>query len=314
VLLSILNNKKKDVFWLAGGRLLWAWGIVLLVFLLLLIPVGGPITDPWAACCWDLLHLPAFYALTRSLRMLSGGVTDGWREIVLATLLAMLCAAGSELIQSVIGRSASVHDLTLDAFGISLGLLAPMGTSGAGNLRPAASGLIFVGGVLFAFGPALGTEAAKHRARERLPDIGGFEDPNSPRLWRPQGACATRRDPATGALHVKWLRGDFGGLQFLPGEQDWSPYTELRLVVFNPGPAVVLGIRIDDPLSAKDRVWHSSEATVGEGASEILVPLRKRPAPSGIREVDFSRTRRLVLFLESVEKPVEFSIISAGLR
>jgi len=308
-----LNKKRTSGFWLAGGRL-WAWGIVLLVFFLLLIPVGGPITNPWAACFWDLLHLPAFYALTRSLRMLSGGVIDGWRAIVLTALLAMLCAAGSELIQSAIGRSASVHDLTLDAFGISLGLLAPVRSSGAGSLRRAASGLIFVAGILFAFGPALGEEAAKQRARERLPDIGGFEDPNSLRLWRPQGRCATRRDPATGTLRVKWLPGDFGGLQFLPGEQDWSSYSELRLEVSNPGPAVVLGIRIDDPFSARDRVWHSSEAIVGEGVSEILVPLRERPARSGIREVDFSRTRRLVLFLERVEKPVEFSIISAGLR
>jgi hypothetical protein len=309
-----LNTNAKETSGAAGKHRALAWGAVLTVLLLLLVPVGGPTANPWSACFWNLLHLPAFYALTRSLRTLSGGVAGAPRGFFLPALLAILFAAGSELVQSAIGRSASFHDFTLDAFGIALGLLSPVRPLGGSLLQRAGSGLLLVCGVAFAFSPAFRAEQAERKAKEKLPVLGDFEDLDCRRLWKAQGPCTATWDPAKGGLRVAWRPGAFGGVQFLPGEQDWSPYSELRLKVSNPGPPVPLGIRIDDPLSAKDRVWRSAEATIGEGDSEIIIPLREGPARRGSREMDLSRTTRLVLFIETVENPVEFFIISAGLR
>jgi hypothetical protein len=174
--------------------------------------------------------------------------------------------------------------------------------------------LLLLSGVAFAFGPALLSERAERRAKERLPVIGAFEDRDSLRLWRSQGPATATSDPSKGGLLVSLRPGSFGGVRFSPGEQDWSGYSELWLRVSNPGPSLSLGIRIDDRLSSKDRVWYASSATVMEGDSEIVIPLRKGAVKRGSRALDLSRTARLVLFVEKVENPVEFSIISAGLR
>ena len=291
-----------------------AWGAVLIVPVLLLLPVGGPTSGHWAAGFWDLLHLPAFYALTRSLRLLVGVAGDSRGRHLLAVGLAILFAFGSEIAQASVGRSSSVHDLVLDAFGIALGAIAPVRSPGWSLLRKAGFALLLLSGVAFAFGPALLSERAERRAKERLPVIGAFEDRDSLRLWRSQGPAVATSDPSKGGLLVSLRPGSFGGVRFSPGEQDWSGYSELWLRVSNPGPSLSLGIRIDDRLSSKDRVWYTSSATVAEGDSEIVIPLGKGAAKRGGRALDLSQTARLVLFVEKVEKPVEFSIISAGLR
>ena len=115
-------------------------------------------------------------------------------------------------------------------------------------------------------------------------------------------------------LRVLVRPGVFGGVNYLPGEQDWLPYSELTLTVSNPGPPLHLGVRIYDHLSAKDRVWLSSEAIIEEGDSVIVIPLPATPPGAGGREIDLSRTARLILFLGEVENTVEFLIVSAVLR
>jgi hypothetical protein len=295
------------------GRILGLGG-VLVVLVSLVVPVGGPITDPWRAGAWNLLHLPGFFLLTRSFLTLLGGPSGGPRLLLYSAALAFLAAFASEWVQMQVGRSGSIEDLILDGFGIALGLAWPVRNHRWSSTRKSVFGVVLLSGIVFAFGPALLQKRAEKKANGRLPVIGDFQDKHCLRLWKAQGGAAAKPDPENGALVVEVRPGAFGGVQYLPGEQDWSPYAELRLNVSNPGPPLFLGVRIDDHLSSTDRVWISAEAVIEEGESEIVIPMKSLPAREGRRPIDLSRVTRLVLFFEKVEKPVEFSIISAGLR
>lgn len=289
----------------------------------LLVPAGKPIEDPWAAGAWNLLHLPGFALLTLCLHRLLGGIGEGRRRLVVAAGLALAAGIATELVQGRIGRSASLHDLVLDGCGILLAaiLLRPRARA---PIRAMAGALVLLGACAFAFAPALRQDLAQRRGRARLPVLGAFADADADvladarRLWKTQGRAVAEVGPGTGALRVRIDPGEFGGVHFLPGRQDWSPYAELVLTLSNPGPPLRLGVRIDDANSAADRTWFSGEITAGGERSEVRVPLPRGSAagtaPAGRRAIDLSRIRRLVLFVDKTAIPVEFSLHSAVLR
>lgn len=287
---------------------------ILVVLTLLVVPVGGPITNRWWAGAWNLLHLPAFFILTRSFRYLFGGVIDSVPRLFLTAALAVFVAVGSELVQMNVGRSASFHDLALNGFGIALGILWPGRTDSRSLARKVFCGLLLTSACAFAFAPALLQGRSEQRWSKQLPLIGDFSDADCRRLWKAQGRAEARPDTNGEGLRLSVRPGVFGGVNYLPGEQDWSPYSELKLKIFNPGPPFQLGIRIDDHLSATDRSWLSAAAIAEGGESAIVIPLTNASGREGQRAIDFSRTRRLVVFLGEVENPVEFLIVSAVLR
>lgn len=289
-------------------------GGILVVGVSLVVPVGGPITDPWRAGAWNLLHLPGFFLLTRSFLVLFGGTSRCLRPLFSSAALAILAAFASEWVQRWVGRSGSIEDLILDGFGIALGLAWPIRNHRWCPTRKSIFGVVLLSGVAFALGPALLQERAETKASEGLPVIGDFQDKQCLRLWKAQGGAVATADPASGRLVVQVRSGSFGGVQFLPGEQDWTPYSEVRLNVSNPGAPLFLGVRIDDHLSSRDRVWISSAATLEEGVTEIVIPLRPPLPREERRTIDLSKVTRLALFFEKMEKPVEFSILSAELR
>jgi hypothetical protein len=211
-----------------------------------------------------------------------------------------------------IGRSASFHDLALDGFGIALGILWPARSDSRSPSKVLLCGILLISALGFAFTPALLQGRSEQRWSKQLPVIGDFSDPDCRRLWKPQGRAEAR--PDRGSLRISVRPGAYGGVNYLPGEQDWSPYSELTLMISNPGPPLHLGIRIDDHLSASDRSWLSSGAIAEGGESAIVIPLATTSGREGQRAIDLSRTSRLVVFLGEVENPVEFLIVSAVLR
>lgn len=304
-------------------RLLAAVAGMCAVLASLLVPAGKPIEDAWAAGAWNLLHLPGFAFLTLCLHRLLGGIGGGRRRLVAAAGLALAAGIATELVQGRIGRSASLHDLVLDGFGILLAAISLRAWRWA-PIRAMAGTLVLLGGFAFAFAPAVRQDSAERRARARLPVLGAFAVGDADafadarRLWKTQGKAVAEVVPGSGALRVRIDPGEFGGVHFLPGRQDWSPYAELVLTLSNPGPPLRLGVRIDDADSAADRTWFSGEITAGGERSEVRVPLPRGsaagPVPGGRRSIDFSRIRRLVLFVDKTAIPVEFSLHSAVLR
>lgn len=293
--------------------LLGAAGIVGII-VLLLIPVKKIPDEGWLAGAWNLQHLPGFFLFTRCIHAVLRGLRASPRHAFLAALLALVAAVGSELLQALVGRSASLEDVTLDAFGVALATLWPYRPARFTPARRVAWFAVLLGGVLFAFAPAIRLEMAVRDALGRLPALGDFQKPSATRVWRAQGA--TTRAVRDGALQVDIRPGTYGGVHYLPGTQDWSPYTALALAFTNPGPALRLGVRIDDAGSARDRVWHADEIHVPPGDSEVRIPLPRaliRQSGREARPLDLTRVRRLLLFVDKTESAVHFSLRSATL-
>ncbi len=284
------------------------------IVVILLVPVGGKFGNPWAAGAWNLFHLPGFFLLTRFLSTLLGWVPVRAGRPLAAAGLALAAGIVTELVQSLVGRSASVSDLVLDGFGIVLASIWPDPGKRGAVARIFASTLVVTGAVAFAFAPAWTQEQAERRARQLLPVIGDFTDPGAGLLWVPQGSARAETEAGTGSLRVRMGVGDYGGIQYRPRGQDWSAYRELLLVLSNPGPPLRIGVRIDDIDSAVARIWHSDEFFLATGVSEIPIPLWGGDFSGSKPVIDQTRIQRFVLFVDKSEIPVEFSVRSAVLR
>lgn len=287
---------------------------VLVIFVVLLVPLRVKFDDLWTGGLWNLLHLPGFFFLTRFLSSIFARLRGAAFGHHLAAVLALVAGGGTELLQSRLGRSASVHDFVLDGFGVLLAITWPTRPDRWSTGRGIATALTLFGGIVFALAPALNQEFTIRQARERLPVLGLFEEARLRRLWVPQGATTADWDDGTGGLTVRMKAGAFGGINYQPCGQDWSGYRELAMTCFNPGAPLRLGVRIDDTKSAADRVWHSDETTVETGLSEVRIPLGIGHESPGRRVIDWTGINRLVLFVDKNPNPVEFSLRSAVLR
>jgi hypothetical protein len=283
------------------------------ILVLLLMPVGWKFEDPWAGALWNLLHLPGFFFLTRFLIQVLAGFRGRGGGTFAAAALALAAGGATELLQARLGRSASLHDFVLDGFGVLLATTWPPRSRVWSVPRGLAAALTLLGGIAFALAPAWKHGIAVREARDRLPGLGMFDEARLRSLWVPHGREA-EWDPGTGAIRVKIPAGTSGGIDYRPRGQDWSGYRELVLAVTNPGEPIRLGVRIDDAGSAADRSWHSDEATVGHGVSEVRISLGKSPERAGKRAIDWTEIHRLVLFVDKNPNPVEFSLRSAVLR
>jgi hypothetical protein len=280
------------------------------------VPTGKPIEDRWGSAAWNLLHIPAFALVTFCILRFFGDDRNSFQCRFYSASLAIAMGIASEAIQARVGRSASFQDVILDFLGVLLAVSWPHRPETWTVLRRSLCGGVILAGIALAFASGLRQELAEQRMRSRLPEIGNFKSMDGRCLWQTQGGATSRVDNGSGALELRLVAGDFGGINFLPGNQDWSGYSELVMKFFNPGPRLDLGLRIDDDISANDRIWFSDRVELTEGLSEVRVDLRRRRPEVSDQErvIDFSRTRRLVLFIERTEDPVEFSIISAVLN
>lgn len=181
----------------------------------------------------------------------------------------------SEAIQARVGRSASFEDVILDLLGVLLAVSWPHRPETWTVVRRSLCGGVILGGITLAFAPGLRQELAEHRMRSKLPEIGNFLSMDGRRLWQTQGGAASRVDAGSGVLEISLFPGEFGGINLLPGNQDWSGYSELVMKFFNPGPRLDLWLRIDDDTSANDRIWFSDQVELTEGLSEVRVDLRR---------------------------------------
>lgn len=298
-------------------QLLFALAGIGAIFVVLLMPVKKAPDHGWAGCWWNLQHLPGFFVLTRCLHALLSAVRPSPRHVYLAAAMGFAAAFGSEWLQGFVGRSASLVDAILDSFGVVLATLWPY-REGARPRWPGAGRFVvwlavLGGGFLFAFAPAIRMELLADDARDRLPVLADLREPESFRPWRPQGPARTRLEPG-GSLEVEIRPGLFGGINYFPLVQDWSPYHTLVLEVSNPGPPLRIGIRIDDENSAKDYVWLSDEFLAETGGTSARIGL---PREVGRREkwgLDYTRITRLLLFVDKTGETVHFSLRSARLE
>lgn len=236
-----------------------------LIFLLgaLLVPGIRPLEGRWHEAWWNLLHVPAFFGLCCALDALVPTTGNLLARRIFVLITALVLAVGTEWAQASLGRSGSWKDLIYDGLGIVLAVVWWRFGRGRGGLARIGVGLVAVGIGWACLWPAWGTDWAESQQRNHLPEIGNFSRWETRHLWQAQGSSRVEVDGR--GLRVRIWDGRYGGVSFWPGEQDWSNYSVLVLEIENPGNRFELGIRIDDPTSAKRREWISSSTLIERG-------------------------------------------------
>lgn len=289
-------------------------GLVIIILLgllgALLFPGISPVNGRWPTAFWNLLHIPAFFVLARVLFAILPSSSPKAYQILIVAGVSIFLAAGTEWLQTFLGRSGSWKDFTLNLTGIGLAVFWFLVRKGEKTSQAAFAvvvGLTLVGGLW----PGWGAAWAESRQLRSLPEIGTFSRWETRQLWRAQGNAGIKVEQ--GFLIVRIGEGKYGGVSFWPGAQDWSSYSHLVLELENPGELFELGVRIDDTHSElPGGAWFSSSAQVTEGESvvEVKLPVEQDQEAA----INFAAVRRLALFTGEESRGREFVVKSAFLR
>lgn len=285
------------------------WGIFILGFLVaaaLLVP--SPLKGRAADAGFDLLHFPAFAALTWLL--LRKARRFGWStpqaQFVCASVLFVFSGL-LEGLQAFSGRSPSLHDLLANFSGVACGwLLSPRGsmpgrstTSWMGH-----GGLVIVIAVVVSYAPAreLNDQRLQH---QEFPRLASFEHPVETRRWWRRAV----RLHVDGTLVTQGVRGgrievrdDPSPAIVLQGfPADWSAYESLRFEARLPAESELahqsIAISVADVNHDRDYsdVFSTGRSLRRGETQEVVVLLKQVARGSGKRPVDLRKIKLIDL-------------------
>lgn len=106
-------------------KLQWilAAGAVLFVVALLVSPGFPQMKGRWSSALWNLLHVPAFFAITWGAATILPASLERVRRIFYSAAVAFSLGTLTEIVQGLTGRSASLEDLLFDGVGIVLAVI-----------------------------------------------------------------------------------------------------------------------------------------------------------------------------------------------
>ncbi|MGV3663817.1 MAG: VanZ family protein [Prosthecobacter sp.] len=265
-------------------RRIMAWGACLLGIVLLIMPLPQPGNLGWTPMLRDWSHAGVFALMAWMVMRFQMMRPHPLRWTAFQTVgLMLLMAAGTELIQTLTGRSMDVADFLQDVTGVVVGMAAAL-TAHARSL-PAKAGL----GVLAACMLVFSTRDLIQRGNvvwqkaAMFPLLEDFESDEALQLWHleRQGhpvdlQLLTNVQTKGRRLHVAIHAS---GLTSLHGDalsQDWSGWSHFVFDCELSAPAdLLLGVRIDNALEPKKRL--NLEVTLKPGSSLAVVPLPSSP-------------------------------------
>ncbi len=277
-----------------------AWGTCLLGIVLLVLPLPPPGKLGWPPLVRDWGHAGLFALMAWAvMRFQLAGTRRplAWTACQ-TTGLMLLMAAGSELIQSLTGRSMDVADFLQDVTGMGAGMavaLMPRVRS-----RVAKAGLLALAAALLVFSARdlLLRAAVMWQKAAAFPLLEDFENDRALQLWslehegRPVDLALLTDLQAKGRR--LYIDIDAQGLTSLHGDaqgRNWSGWTHLVFDGELSAPAdLLLGVRIDNAQEPKKRL--NLEVVLKPGANQAAVPLPTSPEARKVLQ----KTGQIVLF------------------
>lgn len=249
----------------SGSKAGWLGGVLLLIPFLL--PLWAGALGRTAEQIENLLHVPAFFALTVCLVAILPARLAQAKARWLALALAVLCAGLLEVVQPRFGRTAELIDFGMGFLGSASAFCFLWGMSLQGLHRWIAFSSCLVLAVLSLL--PLGCVVVDQRhARRDFPLIASFESWPELGRWSFHGVHASRSADhvKTGRYSLRVEVDDTGGYPsfFLDDEaRDWSSLKRLCTDLFVEGAQPVrLWIRVDDlpgnpPYAERFQVLHN---------------------------------------------------------
>jgi hypothetical protein len=292
---------------------------------------------PGSTKLWETLqnsaHAPVFVALSLIvLRFLSPETAPicGRRRHYVKTLLACLCIGTAiELVQALLGRDASVHDVVNDMAGAIIGILASAIGGPPERKHPAAVkrvlGALALLGIAATMAPLAWSAAAYRNRQVRFPVLAEFSSSLDLYFWQdsmpnfelrrlPREWARVRNESA---LYVPLPNARWPGIELTEPVPNWSAYRSFCADVINSAPsALPLNLRVHDRAhnqKMSDRFNLSFD--VAPASRKILcVPLTSvRNAPE-TRAMDMKHIAGVILFADASQAGKFFYLVRMWLE
>lgn len=258
----------------------------------------------------DALHLPVFAIFTWVLAFANPlGFVRRKPAGFLAAAAAIVAAGAVELLQARFGREASF----VDFFNGLLGVVIAITVLARRKALILATAIV---GIWIAAAPAAREAMAVAWRAENFPLLGDFESGDELLLWLARDhdhltSMASRTRVAAHAtsgdyaLRVQITKSAWTGLRLLCADQNWNDYQRLAFDVYCDGAPFTLSIRVDDADSKVKENRCNVAVQINPGENEISIPL-KTMAEQPKQNLDLSRIRRVVLFVNQPQQPYDF--------
>ncbi|HYW80513.1 MAG TPA: VanZ family protein [Thermoguttaceae bacterium] len=292
--------------------------VAMVALLLMPMPDGG---RRWTALC-DFAHAPVFAIFSG---LLMGGLVR-WRKRNTAALAMMLWLGVTgfglltEVLQGLVGRHPSWHDVRADALGAAVGICWVIGRSADATRRRVAFSI--AGGclLLFAAVTPLLTLTDVHRQETQMPMLSSFERSLEMSRWskadariRPMPMHAT---DGLWSLRVALRPAIYPGATMEYPYPDWSVYEALEMDIFLEGADPLdLTVKIEDALH-NDEPYDRFEQRVRllPGMQRVRIALRDVAAAPRDRKMDLRRISRLQFFAIRLNSPRTFFLDNVHLH
>jgi VanZ family protein len=286
---------------------------ILAIVVATLVPLGESPAPRLARALADAAHLPVFAALTLLLFALAPAGPRALGSIARAAGGAAALALVVELLQALVGRTASLQDLAVGWTGVvlaawGLALRLPRFTRRGRALH----GLVAALATLFVLAPAWPEWRAARLRLRNLPQIGDFEDDLELRLWvarRGRGMAPSRLAPSTEhavagrrSLRVESEGGSWGGVEYAGGRLNCRGYRALAFSVINPGEPFQLQVRLQQATLLGEPPAASTPFSIGVGTQRVRVPLDRSLAAASGEPLDLARIARIA-FISGRDQP-----------
>lgn len=250
-----------------------------------LVPFGSAFPTGVEKEITNALHFPAFFLLTLVLFALWSRRFPTWGRALL-TIGGILIATvlGTEIIQPLFGRNASIGDILAGLYGVTLALLSLIifHYHHRHTATIFTTTLLAIGTTTFARPLYLEIQAARVQNRA-FPLLVDSNERLMLRLWRPvfsgkddkvtREIVSTPGQPA--ALKVTIEKGSYAGVRLSANDQDWSEYNYLEIDLSYEGAPTQIAVRVDDYGDCReydDRFNATFELPAGETKIRVHIP------------------------------------------
>ncbi len=294
---------------ITGQLLILALACAVLLFL------GGPDSGSlrFIRVGWDFGHLFSFalwsYLLLNRFRPASLKTAGG-----LVFLFAVVIGAATEVLQSFVGRNASMADFYHDQIGAALGLVGYYCFAG----RIIGFRLWLLGGatvlmLVWLLAPVMQVAVDDLLAATQFPLLSGFETPLEASRW---GGSAkrkiTRQIAYTGraSLQVEFSTQRYSRVELRDFPRDWRGFAALSMEIYNPEETPLrVFLRVHDlghDHAYSDR--YNTQLDVAHGWHHFSVPLQTLERAPRKREMDLGDIAAVILFVDKLEQPQKIYI------
>lgn len=286
----------------------WLW-LLLSISCGIFLFVGGPGADSLRSlrAVWNVGHVVCFalwgFGYLRWRR-------NSWLRSFAEVLLLSFCLGGmTELIQSQIGRDASLDDLWHDVVGGTLGWLLYLGGLRSDRIwLPRLSRIFAVLLILWFLVPVVRVGIDDFIAWQQFPLLSGFETPLEASRW---SGSAQRKISVehvfegTAALRVRFGTQRYSGIALSDFPRNWEPYSALTLKVFMEDQSdFMLYLRVHDRQhnnEYSDR--YNTSFKIHPGWNDLTVSLEDVAHGPRTRLMDLTQVAGLVLFVGKLSVP-----------